>query len=172
MSGPLETSWSNGSNAPQIPFPLYLAEREAFAGLSIAALSYGTLTAHLLICARHAYSTLFFLGIVVVLFFQCMAALLGTAKPIKRGMRWVLVSHSVALFSFFTISTTIHLNNSSTLYIDNREFPGNDEYPPGPLGYSNIFDLTGIAVVFKIMFPLNQWLADGLLVGPLSNSVT
>ena len=103
----------------------------------------------------------------MVLFFQCMAALLGTAKPTKRGMRWVLVSHTVALFSFFTISTTIHLNNSSTLYIDNREFPGDDEY-----GYSNIFDLTGIAVVFKIMFPLNQWLADGLLVGPLSNSVT
>ena len=57
-------------------------------------------------------------------------------------------------------------------YIDNREFPGNDEYSPGPIGYDVVLNPKATSTVFFIMFPLNQWLADGLLVGLVSNSVS
>ena len=104
-----------------------------------------------------------------------MSVLLSPANPIKRGIKWALVAHTVAMFSFVTLSFVITQYNLSTVYIDNRGFPGNREYPPGPLGYD--FFITDEAApnplndVLYAAFPLNQWLADGLLVGPISNLV-
>ena len=107
-----------------------------------------------------------FLGIAVALFFQCMTTLLSPANPIRKGIRWALVAHTVALFSFLTISVGIPFNNMSIEYIDNREFR-DDKYPPGPLGYDDFLSLKSAITVFYVMFPLNQRLTDGLLVSSI-----
>ena len=57
------------------------------------------------------------------------------------------------------------------MYINNRGFPGGGKYPPGPIGYIYIISTEATTTVLNVMFPLNQWLADGLLVGPISNLV-
>lgn len=44
MSGSLGEPWSDNTNAPQIPYRLYLAEKENFAGALLTAVSYGTPT--------------------------------------------------------------------------------------------------------------------------------
>jgi hypothetical protein len=100
-----------------------------------------------------------------------MATLLSPANPIKKGIRRALVAHTIALFLFLTISFGIDFNYLSIEYINNREFPGNDEFAPGPMGYDDLLDSGTITTVFNVMFPLNQWLADGLLVGLIRNSV-
>ena len=112
-----------------------------------------------------------FLGITVALFLQCMGTLLSPANPIGKGMRWALVAHTVAMFLFLTISMGISYHKMSIDYINNREFPGNDKFPPGPMGYDDLLQFDAITTVFVTMFPLNQWLADGLLVNPILNSV-
>ena len=43
MSVAGEDQWSNGPNAPQIPYLLYFAEKSYFAGSSLGAIFYGTL---------------------------------------------------------------------------------------------------------------------------------
>ena len=110
-------------------------------------------------------------GVATAMFFKCMGVLLSPTDPIKGAKKWALISHTVAMFAFLTIPTGIGLNFSSTCYINNREFPGNGEYPPGPIGYDSILRTEVANVVFTAMFPLNQWLADGLLVGLISNCV-
>ena len=151
---------------------VYLGEKEAFAGDLIGAVSYGTLI-HTPVCS--CSPCLFdssFLGIVVALFFQCMAVLLSPANPIGRITRWALVVHTVALFLFLTIPIGIGINYSFVERIDNREYPGDDEFPPGPNGYDDLLAFKATTVVSVAMFPLNQWLADGLLVGPITDSAT
>lgn len=106
------------------------------------------------------------LGVVVALFFRCMAVLLNPGKPINPGVKWTLVVHTMAMFSIFTISYGICLNDLSISYIDNRNFR-NDVYPPGPVGYGIVLVGNVTTTVFYVMFPLNQWLADGLLVGSI-----
>ena len=44
MSVSTEKPWSGDPNAPQIPFSLYIEEKEDFAGFLMGAISYGTLT--------------------------------------------------------------------------------------------------------------------------------
>ena len=106
----------------------------------------------------------------MALFFQCMGVLLNPANPIKRGIKWALVAHTVAMFSFLTIATGIGLTYSSISYIDNRAFPAGDGYPPGPFGYNSFLATTMSTTVYSAMVPLNQWLADGLFVGLISIS--
>jgi hypothetical protein len=98
--------------------------------------------------------------------------LLNPTNPTKQTIKWALVAHSVAMFSFVTIPIGIILNSVVVGYINNREYPGNGGlYPPGPLGYSYLPTTDAIYAVYSAMFPLNQWLADGLLVGSISGSV-
>ena len=53
----------------------------------------------------------------------------------------------------------------SISYIDNREYPSNRTIHPGPLGYQmGALDGSPMNVVPTVMFFLNLWLADGLLV--------
>ena len=112
-----------------------------------------------------------FLGIVVALFLRCMSVLLSPTNSIRRGVKSALVFHTMAMFAFLTIPIVMNAINLSTCYINDREYPGNDKSPPGPIGYSYVLDRKTETFVFDAMFPLNQWLADGLLVRLVSNSV-
>jgi hypothetical protein len=168
MSNSAEQPWSEGPNSPQIPSWLYLAEKEAFAGLLIGTILYGTLT-HASAYPFSLLVSLIFLGIAVALFFQCLGVLLGSANPIGRATKWALVVHTAAMFLFLTTTFGVDICYEFICYINNREFPGSDEYPPGPIGYDYTLDAKVATTVLYVMFPLNQWLADGLLVGPISN---
>ena len=100
-----------------------------------------------------------------------MWALVGPVNRKKGGIKWGLVAHTVAVFSIVTILTAIVLNIKSTSYIDNRDFPGVDGLlPPGPLGYEYLIYSSTTNVIAVLMFLLNNWLADGLLVSSVSNS--
>lgn len=143
MSDSSEISWSDDPNAPEIPPWQYVAEKELFAGIFLQAISY---------------------GIVIVLFFQCVIALLDPANRTKGNIKWGLVIHTVAMFLVLTLSTALDLEIKSILYIDDREFPGSEEFLPGPLGYYDVIAVRAINTAVNAMFPLNQWLADGLLL--------
>ena len=99
-----------------------------------------------------------------------MSALLSPDNR-TRGKKWGFVAHTVAMFSVSTIHTALNLNFRSTFYINNRGFPGTNGAPPGPLGYDQL-QLNALDTVLVAMFPLNQWLADGLLVGSVLAAVT
>jgi len=128
-----------------------------------------------MVCTRHLRQhprltalilfVLFILGMLVVLFFQCMTALLNPVNR-ARGIKWGLVSYTVAMFSFATAFTGLQLDIRSTSFIDNREFPGvKGLLPPGPSGYQLSIWSGGITIAATPTFLLNYWLADGLLVG-------
>ena len=94
-----------------------------------------------------------------------MAALLSPVDRTKRGIRWELVAYTTAMFSFVTVFVAADVNVQSLSYVDNREFPGGDGIPPGPLGYQLSVGSGPSAVdPTFLMYLLNQWLADGLLV--------
>ena len=111
------------------------------------------------------------LGIAVALFSQCIGALINPINTVGKGVRWWLVAHTVALFLFSTAGFTMNRYIVSTEYIDNRDFPGTNGMPPGPIGYENTrFNIGPFEDVYTVMFPLNQWLADGLLVSSILKS--
>jgi len=141
MSDSLKRSLHDNPNAPKISSQDYLEEKANFAGLITCAIFY---------------------GIVVILFFQCLSALLNPVSYTKGRLRWLLVIHIGAMFTFVTVFTAINLNIISTSYIDNRKFP-NDPYP-GPLGYQVLAYSETSGIVSTVMFLLNSWLADGLLL--------
>ena len=111
-------------------------------------------------------------GVVIVLFFQCMDALLNPVDRIRTRIRWGLVAQTVAMFASLTVYTAMSLHLHSISYVDNRNFPGIGGGMPGPLGYQLLIISKPISVVPNAMFPLNQWLADGLLVSPVFNRTT
>ena len=163
--------WSDNPNAPKIPYWLYYVEKVYFAGFVIGAVFYGTVTCTsaraLVSCSR------FTLGIVIVLFFQCMDALLNPVNRMRGGIKWGLVIHTAAMFSFVTIYTAISLNIHSISFIDNREFSGtstDNVIPPGPVGYQWFIRYKAISIALAPVAVMNNWLADGLLVS-LSNPV-
>ena len=110
------------------------------------------------------------LGIIIVLFFQCISTLLDPINRTRRGTKW-LMAHAVAMFSFATINSSMSMIFQSNSYVDNRSFPGIDEeFPPGPFGY-DIFSYYNVMIVIpNITTFLNQWLADGLLVRSVAGS--
>ena len=71
------------------------------------------------------------------------------------------------MFSVVTIGTMIQLAIQSSSFIDNRAFPGVDGVMvPGPFGYQRFINPKAISVVRDVMFTLDSWMADGLLVSP------
>lgn len=125
--------------------------------------------------ARHPYLLIrltdlnlfvrFILGILAVLFFQCMASLLNPINPRGEGIKRGLVSYTATMFSFATVLTGMGIQIGSISFIDNREFPGVEGLlPPGPLGYQDLIRPTAITIIPNLMFFLNNWLADCLLV--------
>ena len=104
------------------------------------------------------------LGINVILFFRCMGAFFNPVHRTKEGVKWGLAIHTTAMFSIVTVATAVGLYFQSLAYIDNREFTGSNVRPPGPMGAKYLVS-DGFYAVPYIMFQVNQWLADGLLVG-------
>ena len=112
------------------------------------------------------------LGIAVALFFQCIGALINPVNTTRKSVKWGLAAHTTALFLFLTARITIDQYTASTEYIDNRDFSDADElFPPGPIGYDvALFTIGPFGNVYPALFPLNQWLADGLLVSSILKS--
>ena len=110
----------------------------------------------------------FVLGILVVLFFRCMAALLNPARHWGTRIKWGLVSYTTVMFLIATVVLGMGFDLESNSYINNREFPGvTDVLGPGPLGYQRFIFSGKFMAVSNSMFFLNGWLADGLLVNSL-----
>jgi hypothetical protein len=82
----------------------------------------------------------------------------------RKRVKWGLSVHTIVMFSFTTAGAAIDRNFISLSLIDNRGFPGIGATPPGPLGYLSLAATDGRSALLHIIFPLNQWLADGLLV--------
>jgi len=164
-----EQPWSDNPNAPQMLYFMYQLEKAWFAGILLSLVSYGTrkisLPTHPLIRA-HCFVCLVYLGMAVVLFFKCISALFDPTccrggEPIK----WGLVSYVMIMFLLVTMHMAEKGHTLSISYINNCEFPDIDGVlRPGPYGYQLTINYQAIAVISKVAFNLNNWLADGLLV--------
>lgn len=130
--------WSNATDAPQVPYVVYFHEKVNMAGTALDAISY---------------------GVVIVLFFRCMDALLNPINRKMEGLKWPLVAHTVAMFSFVTINCGMNLALQSFAYVDNRG------PTPGPYNfeYCTLYS-NPMNTIPEVMFFLNMWLADGLLL--------
>ena len=100
-----------------------------------------------------------------MLFCQCMAGLFNPANRRREGVKWGLVSYTLAMFSFSTVLTATGLHIQSLAFVDNRDYPGDEFIAPGPLGYQLSIYKTALSITPSLMFFLTYWLADGLLVG-------
>lgn len=87
-------------------------------------------------------------GIIIVLFFRCMSTLLNPVHHRGRGIKWVLMGHTVAMFSLATGYTAVPSDLQSISYIDNRKFPG-FPFPDSPLGTSSTPN-EGIVIVAQV----------------------
>jgi len=97
-----------------------------------------------------------------------MVALLNPVYRRGEGVKWWLVSHTVAMFSFVTVYTAINLHIQSNSFIDNRkDIPLTTISFSGPLYYQWIIRGKALGLIPNIVFNLNNWLADGLLVSSL-----
>ena len=169
MSGSSQQPSHLNSNVPANPSQLYPYGKAKFVGILSGAVFYGTLSyAFLYPFSPHPFVIL---GIVVVLFFQCMGALFNPINHTGGGIKRLLVVHTVAMFLFVTIYTALNLDMLFISYVGNREFTGITGFPPGPLGYEYLSYHETIGIVSTVMFLLNNWLADGLLVYPMSNPI-
>ena len=126
---------------------------------------------HFHLRVRLSVLNLFVLGILVVLFFRCMAALLSSANRKREGVEWGLVFYSMALFSCATVVIGTAQNIASISFIDNREFPGDSVFPSGPLGYQSMICSKAPGIAPNLTTLLSYWLADGLMVSRLFNPV-
>ena len=91
-----------------------------------------------------------------------MCAMLNRARG---DVRWGLVALATAMFTLTTIILASFLDTMSISYINNRGFHSLNGAPlSGPLGYQTSTYRKAISFAASIMVPVNQWLADGLLV--------
>ena len=93
-----------------------------------------------------------------MLFFQCMAGLLSSDHRRREGIKWRFILYTMAMFSFVTVYTAMNLQIQSNTFIDHRELPGT------PLNYQYHARYEALGFIPNVMFNLNNWLADGLLV--------
>ena len=108
------------------------------------------------------------LGVVILLFFKCMAALLDPVHRRGEPIKWGLISYTVVMFSLANLQTALTLQKFSLAYIDNREFPnveGAIPPAPGPIGYLTVaVTHEAISTTLNVAFTVTNWLADGFLV--------
>ena len=159
--------WSDNPNAPKIPYHLYVEEKAGFVGYIIGTILYGMphSRVHLSVFTLPVW---FVLGVLIMLFFKCMAALFNPDNRRGKSVKWGLVSYTAIMFSVATAVTGIQLSVLSLCDVNNRKFPGvGDALPPGPLGYRSSIFSNVLPVVDILLFFMNGWLADGLLVSPV-----
>ena len=138
-------------------------EKLWFAGHLMASILYGTCkgsqpTVRLFVLTSSVRSAV---GVIVVLFFKCMAALFNPVHRRGEGIKWGLVYFTVATFSLETVCTSMSLNNLSLAYINNHKFPD------GLLVYQMI-DYYGVtSAIPNFAAVLNNWLVNGLLLSSL-----
>ena len=162
--------WSDNPNAPKISPREYSNEKANFIGIVASSILYGGSIYHVSVDSSSPLVSSIILGILVILFFRCMSALLDPVNRARGGIRWLLVTHTVVMFSIATIFIAMHFNLQSFAYVDNREFHGTEEIPPGPLEYQLFTASKGIGPARTVMVFLNNWLADGLLVSSVFGS--
>ena len=161
--------WSDISYAPHIPHELYFTEKVSFAGPFLGAIFYGTPTFGSTYWCSPPLSDVSSPGIVVVLFSRCMGTLLNPVERTTGGIKWALVVHTTAMFSLVTVYSVI--TGIPSDYIENREYPGDAGFPPGPFGHGLSRYTDPVGLFTSSIFYLNQWLADGLLVGSIPDSL-
>lgn len=153
--------------APKIPYSQYFDEKAYFAGTLVASILHGTPTDIPLPISpcSFPYFLSILLGIVVILFFKCMAALVNPVDRRGEPIKWGIVSYTMVMYSVVTVQTAMDLDVQTISYIDNRGFPGvKGEVSPGPIGYQSYISHQARGIFSNVMFFLNVWLADGLLV--------
>jgi len=159
--------WSDNPYAPKIPYIIYSSEKTGLAGIFVASILYGKSYTPPPSIRLYVINS-FVLGTLVVLFFQCMTALLDPINRKRDGIKWGLVCYTVVMFSCATLATGTAQNLISHCFIDNREFPGFlDIMPPGPIGYQWFIYSKPLSIVPNFASLSNYWLADGFLVGCL-----
>jgi len=169
MPGSREKPWSSNPNAPKISHKLYLLEKAWFAGTLISSILYGTRNISIpSLTSTRAHCTFvpFTLGMLIVLFFNCMAALFSPAHRRGEGIKRGLVIYTVIMFSLVTVYTATKDHILSICYIDNREFPDH-----GPWRYHEAMAYAPILIIARAAYSLSNWLADGLLVSSPFNAV-
>ena len=154
--------WSDNPNAPQIPYVYYFTEKVGLAGTFLGAILYG-MPVHVSLYLFTLFILSTILGVAAILFFQCMSALLN---PTNRtgSIKWGLVVHTAAMFLVLTLDALMSIAIYPISYVDNRGFPGNSMFPPGPSAYQWFTYSEAISVIPSAMFFLNTCLADGFLV--------
>ena len=154
-----------------ISYDQHFHEKTSFAGFLISSVLYGTQGfshPYFRLSVLTLQKTWFILGIVVMLFFQYMAALLNPIHRRGKRIKWGVVSYTTLMFSVVTAFTTSSLRSVS--FIDNRKFSGVEGIaPPGPLGYQTSIDSGAPSLATGFLFLLSGWLADGLLARPFFN---
>ena len=172
MDNSSQEPWSISPNAPQIPYQLYFAEKANTAGVLIGAVFYGEPTHPPdYMCLSCTFDSCV-LGIVTVLFFKCMGALLDPLNHTRKRVKWGLMVHATTMFSLATIYIATGFEIHSTAYIDNREFTSVDgSFLPGPIGYKSFVYSKAISIIPNAAFLLNDWLADSLLVSSVLDTV-
>ena len=170
MSGSQEQPWSGNPNAPKISHDVYLREKAWFTGILVGAILYGTCkisTSTGPLSVLTAVFIWFILGVLIVLFFECMTALFNPVYRRGEGIKWGLVSYTMITFSLVTVHFAMNAYVLSISYIDNREFGVAGEASYGPYGYQAAINFKAISVIPRAAFRLNNWSADGLLVSSL-----
>ena len=169
MSDTQQKPWSDNPNAPKVPYDVYFAEKSNFAGVLIAAVFYGMSGTPNLHVRLYVFNR-FVLGFLIMLFFQCMAALLNPVNSKREGIKWGLVCYIVLVFSCATVVIGSAENIASLSFIDNRDFPGvKGLYPPGPVGYMAMTCSGAAGIAPSLGALLGYLLADGLLVRRFSD---
>ena len=99
-----------------------------------------------------------------------MGALLNPVNRTSRGVKWILVVHTVVMFLVATISLATGLQIECQNYINGRNFPGIKGFPVpvGPLGYQYLPQFLAIVGTSNVTSQMNQWLADALLVSSIT----
>ena len=101
-----------------------------------------------------------------------MAALVSPVHRRGGHIKWGLVFYTTVMFLLVTVFSALNLKIPSISYIDNRGFPGvQGVLPPRVYGYKLTIVHEAPKIISTTMSTLNNWLADGLLVSSLFDTV-
>lgn len=166
MSDARYVPWSQSPNAPKVLYEVYFYEKIVCSGNLICSILYGANES----CppkstSPYSLRSFGYPGTLIVLFFKCMTALFNPVYCRGGSVKWGLVSFTVIMFSLATLHTAMDLNLLPISCIDNRDFPGvKGVSSPRPYGYTESIYFKAMNIIPNATFPLNDWLADGLLV--------